>query len=136
RPVEKGPLDIAATIEPEGELDAEPVYDSRYVVTVSIDTKNKRVLEVFDIESGKRRGGAKKLDIDERVSPCYVDGLVAVRAGLKTIEVYKVGRGGLSKSWSIDSKEGDFGHPILVDADVVVMRGDAVERWKMRKSSP
>ncbi|MEZ5979621.1 MAG: hypothetical protein R3F34_15590 [Planctomycetota bacterium] len=136
RAIEKGPLDVMATIQPEGELDAEPVYDSRYVVTVSADSKGKRVLEVFDIETGKRRGGAKKLDIDERVSPCYVDGLVAVRSALDEIEVYKVGRGGLSRSWAIDSKEGDFGHPILVDGDVVVMRGDAIERWQMRKSSP
>lgn len=133
-PVFRGPLERVFTIDPGGELDAEPVFDSESLITVRANSKGERLVQVWDLSNGRRIGGEKTFDTDTRVAPCFVDGELALRADNETIEVFRLASNGLRRIDRIRERDVTMGHPILVDDHVVVAMGDRLHCRPLRES--
>lgn len=135
-PVVEGPLEKTVTIDPGGALEAEPVFDQETLITVRSNSKGQKVLQVWNLDTGRSLGGEKTFDSSARIAPCYVDGELAVRAEDDTIEVHRLGSSGLRRIDRIRVKDAVMGHPLLVNGSVVVPMNDSLVRRDVRDNDP
>jgi hypothetical protein len=135
-PVIEGPLEKTVTIDPGGELEAEPVFDQETLITVRSNSKGQKILQVWNLETGRPIGGEKTFETTARIAPCFVDGELAVRAEDDSIEVHRLGTSGLRRIDRIREKGVVMGHPLLVGDSVVVPMDDSLVRRDVRVNDP